>query len=195
MKKEFFKINNIPAVLWGETSEKIIIAVHGNMSHKEDIPIEILAEIGNQKNYQILSFDLPEHGERKNEKTLCKVQKCVKELSYIIEYAKIHWEDISIFGNSLGAYFSLLAFKDENISKAFFLSPVVDMEKIIKNMMMWFNVSEEKLKKEKIIPTPIGQNLYWDYYCYVKKIQLPIGMFLLIFYMEKKIISVKKILL
>lgn len=66
MKKEFFKINNIPAVLWGETSEKIIIAVHGNMSHKEDIPIEILAEIGNQKNYQILSFDLPEHGERKN---------------------------------------------------------------------------------------------------------------------------------
>ena len=65
MKKEFFKINNIPAVLWGETSEKIIIAVHGNMSHKEDIPIEILAEIGNQKNYQILSFDLPEHGERK----------------------------------------------------------------------------------------------------------------------------------
>lgn len=65
MKKEFFKINNIPAVLWGETSEKIIISVHGNMSHKEDIPIEILAEIGNQKNYQILSFDLPEHGERK----------------------------------------------------------------------------------------------------------------------------------
>ena len=45
MKKEFFKINNIPAVLWGETSEKIIITVHGNMSHKEDIPIEILAEL------------------------------------------------------------------------------------------------------------------------------------------------------
>ena len=73
MKKEFFKINNIPAVLWGETSEKIIIAVHGNMSHKEDIPIEILAEIGNQKNYQILSFDLPEHGERKNEKNVKKL--------------------------------------------------------------------------------------------------------------------------
>ena len=151
MKKEFFKIINIPAVLWGETSEKIIIAVHGNMSHKEDIPIEILAEIGNQKNYQILSFDLPEHVERKKENTLCKVQKCVKELSYIIEYAKFLWEDISIFGNSLGAYFSLLAFKDENISKAFFLSPVVDMKKIIKNMMIWFNVSEGKLKKEKII--------------------------------------------
>ena len=97
MKKEFFKINNIPAVLWGETSEKIIIAVHGNMSHKEDIPIEILAEIGNQKNYHILSFDLPEDGERKKEKSLCKVQKCVKELSYIIEYAKIHWEDISLY--------------------------------------------------------------------------------------------------
>ena len=43
------------------------------------------------------------------------------------------------------------------------------MEKIIKNMMIWFNVSEEKLEKEKIIPTPIGQNLYRDYYSYVKE--------------------------
>ena len=169
MKKEFFKINNIPAVLWGETSEKIIIAVHGNMSHKEDVPIKILAETGSQKNYQILSFDLPEHGERKNEKTLCKVQECVKELSLIIEYAKLHWKNISIFGNSIGAYFSLLAFKNENISNAFFLSPVVDMERIIKNMMLWFDVSEEKLEKEKTILTPIGQNLYWDYYSYVKE--------------------------
>ena len=169
MKKEFFKINNIPAVLWGETSEKIIIAVHGNMSHKENVPIKILAETGSQKNYQILSFDLPEHGERKNEKTLCKVQECVKELSLIIEYAKLHWKNISIFGNSIGAYFSLLAFKNENISNAFFLSPVVDMERIIKNMMLWFDVSEEKLEKEKTILTPIGQNLYWDYYSYVKE--------------------------
>lgn len=169
MKKEFFKINNIPAVLWGETSEKIIIAVHGNMSYKEDIPIEILAEAGNQKNYQVLSFDLPEHGERKTEKTLCKVQECVKELSLITEYVRLHWKNIYVFGNSIGAYFSLLAFKNENISKAFFLSPVVDMERIIKNMMLWFDVSEEKLEQEKIIPTPVGQNLYWDYYSYVKE--------------------------
>ena len=42
------------------------------------------------------------------------------------------------------------------------------MERIINNMMQWFNVSEDRLKAEKEIETPIGQTLYWDYYCYVK---------------------------
>ena len=43
------------------------------------------------------------------------------------------------------------------------------MEQIIRKIMMWFNITEEKLEKEKIIFTPMGQNLYWDYYCYVKE--------------------------
>jgi hypothetical protein len=34
--------------------------------------------------------------------------------------------------------------------------------------MKWFNVSEDRLKDDKEIETPIGQTLYWDYYCYVK---------------------------
>ena len=38
--------------------------------------------------YQLLSFDLPEHGERKDDTTyLCKVHNCVKDLKQIIEYA------------------------------------------------------------------------------------------------------------
>lgn len=43
------------------------------------------------------------------------------------------------------------------------------MERIIENMMKWFNVDEESLKTKEIIETPIGQTLYWDYYCYVKE--------------------------
>ncbi|MDQ0150269.1 putative alpha/beta-fold hydrolase [Eubacterium multiforme] len=73
MIKDRFNINNIPTVLWGEKSKKLFIAVHGNMSNKEDIVIQILAEEALQKGYQVLSFDLPEHGERKNHSTPCKV--------------------------------------------------------------------------------------------------------------------------
>ena len=51
MIKYKFKINNIPAVLWGEKSEKLFIAVHGNMSNKEDTVIEILAEEAVKKGY------------------------------------------------------------------------------------------------------------------------------------------------
>src|SRR5699024_2674536 len=41
--------------------------------------------------------------------------------------------------------------------------------RLINNMMMWLNISEDKLEKEKEISTPIGQTLYWDYYQYVKQ--------------------------
>lgn len=169
MNKEIFKINNIPAILWGEKSAKLIIAVHGNMSNKADVPIEMLANVATNRGYQVLSFDLPEHGDRKDENTLCKVVPCVNDLTEVIKYAKSKWQNISLFANSIGAYFSLLAYKNEDLQHVWFLSPVVDMNRLISNMMMWFNVSEEKLQQEKEVPTPIGQTLYWDYYCYVKE--------------------------
>lgn len=169
MESDIFRINNIPSVVWGEQSEKVVIAVHGNMSNKTDIPIKILAENAVIKGYQVLSFDLPEHGDRKRESTLCKVQYCVKDLDDIMKYARSKWKNISLFANSIGAYFSLLAYNNEELDKAWFLSPVVNMLCIIENMMKCFNVTEEQLKKEQIIPTTIGQNLYYDYYCYVKK--------------------------
>ena len=53
-----------------------------------DVVIEILAEEAFQKGYQVLSFDLPEHGERKSDNTPCKVQFCVSDLSVIMNYAK-----------------------------------------------------------------------------------------------------------
>lgn len=169
MFKNKFNIRNIPAVLWGEKSEKLFIAVHGNMSNKEDTVIQMLAKESVSKGYQVLSFDLPEHGDRKNHSIPCKVQYCISDLSIIMDYAKEHWREISLFACSMGAYFSLLAYEKNSIRKALFLSPVVNMEIIIDNMMMWFNVTPERLQKELTIETPIGQKLYWDYYCYVKQ--------------------------
>ena len=170
MKIERIKINNIPSILWGEKSNKIFIAIHGNMSNKEDEVIKILAKEVVKKGYQLLSFDLPEHGERKQDiKYLCKVQNCVADLKQIIEYAKPNYNEIDIWACSMGAYFSLLAYKDENIKQCIFLSPVVDMKVIIDNMMMWSNITEEKLKEKQEIKTDFGQTLYWDYYKYVKE--------------------------
>ena len=68
----------------------------------------------------------------------------------------------------MGAYFSLLAYKDEKIKQCVFLSPVVNMKFIIDNMMLWSNTTEEKLKEKQEIKTDFGQTLYWDYYKYVK---------------------------
>ena len=144
MKVENIKINNIPAILWGERRSKIIIAVHGDMSSKSDKPIEVLAEEVTALGYQVLSFDLPEHGDRKNEPTLYTVQNCISDLKIVMECAKSQKHSISLMANSVGVYFSLLAYKEESLSQSLFLSPVVNMERIIKNMMKWLSISEQQ---------------------------------------------------
>ena len=169
MKTERINIDGIPSIIWGEKSSKVFIAVHGNMSNKEDEVIKILAEKVIGKGYQLLSFDLPEHGERKNDTAyLCKVQNCVKDLKQIIEYAKLNYNEINLWACSMGAYFSLVAYKNEEIKQCLFLSPVVNKKVIIDNMMLWSNTTEEELEEKQEIKSDFGQTLYWDYYKYVK---------------------------
>lgn len=168
MEIETLKIKEIPSILWGKDSLKWIIAVHGNCSSKIDDCIYILAEEAVLCGYQVLSFDLPKHGERVNEPEPCMVQECVNELSIIMDYVKQRAEQVYLFGCSMGAYFSLLAYKNDNINYAWFLSPVTDMERLINNIMRQFEITEEQLCKKKKVDNPI-EPLYWDYYCYVRE--------------------------
>lgn len=160
------EIENIPGLLWGEPSDKIYIFVHGKMSSKESA--HGFAEIAVERGYQVISFDLPEHGERKDKNYKCDVWNGIHDLEAIGTYVQQNWKDINLFGCSLGAYFSLLAYKDLPIKKCLFQSPIVDMEHLICKMFEWFNVTEELLSVEKEISTPID-TLSWNYYCYVKE--------------------------
>lgn len=166
MKPHFFQIGPIPAALWGPPSERVIVAVHGAQSSKTGIPFRLLAET--LPGRQVLSFDLPEHGDRKDAPTLCKPPVCVRELAAVLDFAESRWTDLGLFAVSMGAYFSLLACPNRKLSHAWFLSPVVDMERLTRDMMSWFQISENRLETEESIPTPMGQTLYWDDYCYIR---------------------------
>ena len=169
MRKEIIKIDDIPAIIWGDNSSKIFIAMHGNMSNKEDELISILADVLNSKGYHLISFDLPEHGERKeNHDYLCNAQNCIADLEKVYDYVLKNYDDINIWACSMSAYFSLIALKDKKINKAIFLSPIIDMHTLIKKMMGWANVTEEELKDKKIISTSFGTTFYWDYYSFTK---------------------------
>ena len=167
MQKELLSIQRIPAILWGEPSDSIYIFVHGKTSSKEEALS--FAEKAIPKGYQILSFDLPEHGDRKDEHYPCTVWNGVHDLGVVVRYVQGNWNDICLYGNSLGAYFSLLAYKDLPLRKCLFLSPVLDMERLIQNMMKRFDISEQELMEKGEIPTPIGETLNWDYYCYMRE--------------------------
>lgn len=79
------------------------------------------------------------------------------------------YDTVSIIANSIGAYFAMSSLFGKRIEKAYFISPVVDMEKLISNMMKWANVDENELMQKREIPTDFGETLSWDYLCYVRK--------------------------
>lgn len=156
-------LGDIPAILWGEDSNRVYVNVHGKMSRKEFA--ESFAAIAETKGYQTLSFDLPEHGERTDSKR-CDVWDGVSDLRTISDYAFANWERVSLYACSIGAYFSLNAYNTMPFEKALFQSPIVDMERLVKNMMLWSGVTEAELESKKEIPSPVD-TLRWDYYQYI----------------------------
>ena len=79
------------------------------------------------------------------------------------------YDSVILIANSVGAFFSMNALAEKNISQAMFISPIVDMDRLITDMMMWSNVTEDELEIKKEIPTEFGETLSWEYLCYVRE--------------------------
>lgn len=76
---------------------------------------------------------------------------------------------VCLIANSIGALFSMSTLSDRKVEKAFFISPIVNMERLISDMMLWANVTEAELKEKGIIETAFGEPLSWDYLCWARK--------------------------
>ena len=79
------------------------------------------------------------------------------------------YNEILLIANSIGAYFSLISLSEKPIKKALFVSPIVDMENVIINMMKKAKVSEEELRLKKVINIQFGEVLSWEYLSFVRK--------------------------
>jgi hydrolase len=80
------------------------------------------------------------------------------------------YNEVVLIANSIGAYFSLISISlyGNFIKKAMFISPVVDMEQLILDIMKKAGVSEKELSLKKIINTSFGESLSWEYLSYVR---------------------------
>ncbi|WP_298704452.1 alpha/beta hydrolase [uncultured Campylobacter sp.] len=170
MQKSTIEIRGIPAAVWGSCSKKVYIYAHGQGGSKDDA--ELLASVVCEQGWQVISFDLPGHGQRKHEPVSCESifydpRHTIFEFREILSYAKKRWEEIALFAVSIGAWFSLQSFRDEKFSDCLFVSPILDMKYVISNIMRRAGVSEERLKQERMILTPVGQPLFWEYWSFV----------------------------
>lgn len=77
-------------------------------------------------------------------------------------------DSLTLIANSIGAFFSLSSL-DGLVDDTYLISPVVDMEKLIGDMMTWANVTEQRLEERREIATDFGETLSWRYLCYVRE--------------------------
>lgn len=165
MLKQTMEIHHIPALLCGDPTDRVILFVHGQGGNKEEaIPF---AERAVLYGYQVLSIDLPEHGERQD-RTKLLPWKVIPELHAVMQYATAHWTQIAVRATSIGAYFALLAFAGESIPLSLLVSPLLDMEAMIDSMMAQAGVTEAQLFREKEVPTSFGPTLSWEYLCWAR---------------------------
>lgn len=77
-------------------------------------------------------------------------------------------ESVLLVANSIGAFLAMNSEIEKYVERAFFISPVVDMEKLITDMMAYSAVSESQLQEKCIIRTSLGEELSWDYLMWVR---------------------------
>lgn len=102
------EIEQIPAIVWGKSTSFLYIYVHGKYGYKEEA--ERFAHIADRNGWQVLSFDLPGHGERKGEMERFTPWDIEPELELIWRFASRHWDHIALYATSIGAWFSLLSY-------------------------------------------------------------------------------------
>lgn len=90
------------------------------------------------------------------------------EFSEKIAALRANYDQIFLISVSIGAYFSMSADISDSIRRAWLVSPIVDMERLILSMLSWAGETEEALQARKIIPTTFGEDLSWEYLQYVR---------------------------
>ena len=92
-----------------------------------------------------------------------------KEIRDIITGLSNKYDGITVIANSIGAYFLMNAGVNDIVDHAYFISPIINMEKLITDMMSWAGVNETELQKKGVIHTSFGEDLSWEYLCYVRE--------------------------
>lgn len=91
------------------------------------------------------------------------------QIRSVYNEAREKYDYIYVIANSIGAYFAMHTLAACDIEKALFISPVLDMERLILDMMCMANVTEKDLCEKGEISTDFGETLSWDYLCFVRE--------------------------
>ena len=77
----------------------------------------------------------------------------ITEFQNFFETIMPEYNSAILIANSIGAFYAMHALSSVCFEKTYFISPIVDMEKLITDMMRRAGVTEEELEDKEIIPS------------------------------------------
>ena len=155
MEKIKLEVAGIPAVLYGKRRRKVYLYVHGKNGSAAEAAR--FARTACPTGWQVLAVDLPEHGTRKNSPEKLVPWVVTRELQAVYARMQPVWKHIRVYGVSIGAWFAMQALQSQQPEKALLVAPVVDMEKLILDLMQQAGVTEEQLRTAGEIPTDLEE--------------------------------------
>ena len=173
MKTETMHIGSIPAVLYGEASDKIVLYLHGKYGRKEEALT--LAPVFREAGWQVLAVDLPEHGERAGNsgdlnsggiQKKCYPWVVIPEWQSVVRWIRERYTRIVFCAVSMSAWFLMRSFRSEQFEKCLFISPIVDMRLLIENRMAKAGITASDLGWKQFLPDADGEMIVWDFYAY-----------------------------
>ncbi len=94
--------------------------------------------------------------------------EALKEFNSFFKPLREKYGKIIVVAESFGAYLSLNAGIETYVDYAFFISPIVDMQRVIMDMMASAHISETELREKGEIITASSEKLSFDYLEYVR---------------------------
>ena len=148
-------LDGVPALRWGKPGGRAVIGVHGQFSNKHDPVMARCGDVIASWGDQLITFDLPAHGDRQDDKAFTPMDAS-PEVRAFAQLARSQSTEVSLLANSIGAYFSLCDTPAGTFEHAWLVSPLLDLEYYIRDIMAEYSVTDERLEAQTVIDTPRG---------------------------------------
>lgn len=131
MTIEYLDIGGIPAKLYrADSAMGTVLAVHGFAGSKESAAIEGLAKLVCGKGLNVITYDLPAHGERSEPTAQLNAEHCIGEIFAVEQYIRKNFGgDMYAFATSFGAMCLLFRLEqaDDSFRRIVLRVPAVNM--------------------------------------------------------------------
>lgn len=166
MEKIKLKIAGIPAVLYGKRSRKVYLYVHGKTAAQRGCPLCPHSLPG-----RLAGSGCRSAGARHPKKQPGKAGAVggYPGVASGLRPDAAGMEADSCVRGQHRCVVCHAALQTQTPEKALLVSPVVDMEKLILDLMQQAGVTEEQLHAAGEIPTAMGETLSWPYLCWVRE--------------------------